>query len=166
MGPPGCGKSHLGRLLHEQGLAHFHDLEPELLAQFGSGEDFAANKPAALAWIEQQLILQLEGRELPVIIQSTGLSDRELLLRLMSRWRLALISIDAPAELCAQRVATRPPGQNLSNDPAHTAEFHAYWWSQVAPHWDFNGEVGGVDSAADLQALRELLAPETYWTQT
>ena len=171
MGPPGSGKSHLAWRLHERGIAHFEELEHEVMQRFGSGADFAARKAEALDYIEARLREQLDassgqqaeqagGREVaapPVAIQSTGLSDRDILLRLAQDFRLLFARINTPRETCVARVQSRPQHENLSNDPAAAASFHAYWHTQVAPLWRFDLELGGVDAEADAGLIQRVL---------
>jgi shikimate kinase len=82
MGPPGCGKSHLGRALHAAGVCDYRELEPELMARFGMDAQFQANKAAALAFIENELTAQMDGAATPVAVETTGLSDEPMLRRL------------------------------------------------------------------------------------
>jgi predicted kinase len=164
MGPPGSGKSHLAAHLHEHGIVRYEELEHEIVQRFGSGADFAARKADALAWIEARLREQLaaiagDGRDTapPVAIQSTGLSDREILLRLAGDYHLLFARINTPRELCVARVQTRPQHQNLSNDPDFATRFHDYWHGIVSPGWEFELELGGVDTEADFRLVVSML---------
>jgi shikimate kinase len=161
IGPPGCGKTHLGHGLHERGLARFHELEPELLLRFGTGADFAARKQEALAFVEASHRAQLATGGRPAVLESTGLSDRELLLRLASEYRLLLVWVDTPRDVCVARVQARPPGRNLNNDSDFTASFYDYWQRTVAPAWSFEVIADGVEADAALAKIAAALALQT-----
>lgn len=51
MGPPGSGKSHLGRVLQERGIGSYRELEPLLRETFGSGREFNARIREAGAFV-------------------------------------------------------------------------------------------------------------------
>ena len=158
LGPTGSGKSHLGRLLHARGLAHFEELEPLLMTQFGTGADFAARKAEALEFIEASYRRQLGQSTLPVALQATGLSDRAIQERIGRDFRLLLARINTPRQLCAARAQSRPAGQNLNNDPEYAASFHDYWQANVAPGWNFALELDGTDSEAALTLIGTALS--------
>lgn len=161
LGPPGSGKSFLGAALSARGLARYEELEPELRARFGSGAEFAARKADALAFIEARLRGQLAAGEQagapPVAIQSTGLSDREILLRLGEEYRLLYARLNTPRDVCVARVESRQQNLNLNNDPDYAARFHDYWQAEVAPHWSFDVELSGLDAVEDLAAVAAAL---------
>jgi shikimate kinase len=158
MGPPGCGKSYLGRLLDLQGILGFKDLEPALMARFGTGEEFAAQKQEALDYIEEMYLRQLTVTDKPLGIQSTGLSDREILIRLAREYRIIFAAIDTPKDVCISRVAARLPGSNLNNDPDFTAGFYDLWKSKIAPSWSFDLHLNGLDSQSSLLDIQKRLS--------
>jgi hypothetical protein len=67
------------------------------------------------------------------------------------------VRIDVPAALCAERLASRASGRNLSNDPSWAARFHTYWTAQVEPKWRFDLAVDGADAEAAVRAIAERL---------
>lgn len=79
IGPPGCGKSHLGRLLISSGVADYVELEPILVERFGKGEEFLANKTAALAFIAKHFRDRIANADTVIAFESTGLSDWPML---------------------------------------------------------------------------------------
>jgi shikimate kinase len=158
LGPPGCGKSHLGRSLHERGLARFTELEPELVGRFGTGAAFAARKAEALEFIEASHRRQLAAGGLPAVLESTGLSERGLLLRLAAEYRLLLVRMNTPRDVCIARVSSRTAGRNLNNDAAFAASFYQHWHSVVAPGWEFALEVDGVDADTDVARITVALS--------
>lgn len=164
MGPPGSGKSHLACRLHERGIAQFEELEVELMQRFGTGAEFAAHKAEALDYIEARLREQLESNSpgqaavRPVAIQSTGLSDRAILLRFAAEYCLLYARLNTPRAVCVERVQSRAQDLNLNNNPDYAARFHDYWHAEVAPQWSFDVELSGLDAEADLALLEAALA--------
>jgi hypothetical protein len=158
VGPPGSGKSHLGRLLKQRGLTHFVDLEPELLACFGKGQEFAARKTEALEFLRLRYLEQLTSSELPVMFQSTGLSDRGILIDLAAAYRLVFAKLETPRAVCIERVITRPQDQNINNDPGFTASFYDYWTEAIAPSWEFDLQLDGQDAELAVRQVSEALS--------
>jgi shikimate kinase len=98
LGPPGSGKSHLGCLLARRGAARYTEFEPLLIARFGTGEAFAARKTEALAFLKQNYGDLLRAGGLPLVIESTGLSEEPILRELADRWRLAVAALRTPRQ--------------------------------------------------------------------
>jgi shikimate kinase len=150
LGPPGAGKTQLGhRLARDLGL-DFEELEYALLAQYGSRDAFAARKAQALAELEADLVRRVRASRVPVVIESTGLSDREMLGRLARDHRVLFVRVSAPEETCVQRVARRVPGRNFSNDPDAARGFHRHWIEAIAPTYRCDLE---LESDGDLEPL-------------
>ena len=156
LGPPGSGKTHLGlRLNRELGYAYI-DRERRLVEGYGSVEAFAADKAAALAAIEDEL-WALEGPEgPPVVVESTGVSDRLMLEGLMRRATTVLVRVDAPRRVCVDRVRRRPAGGNFNNDARFTATFHDHWCAEIAPTYAFDLVIrnDGRDLAGPVDRIR------------
>ena len=57
MGPPGTGKSYLGNRLRERGVASYLEIEPLIVAKFGSDLESQAAEVGAYLWdsYKQQL---------------------------------------------------------------------------------------------------------------
>lgn len=110
MGPPGSGKSYLGRALRDASVARYEEVEPLFVARFSTGASFAARKDEALAFIRGRYERQLGVPGLPVVIETTGLSDRPMLDDLVARYRLAFVALDTAREVCIERVRGRVPG--------------------------------------------------------
>ncbi len=158
LGPPGSGKSFLGRELASRSIARYVELEPLLVAEFGVGESFRQRKTEALAWIREQLLAQLSTPGLPVAIESTGLSDRPMLDEFAQRFELHLLRLATPLDVCLERIARRERGRNLSNDAGAAARFHSYWHSDVAPLYTLTATLSGTDTQSDLRAIRDLIS--------
>ena len=157
IGPPGSGKTYLGQRIQAQlGLA-FRDVERELVERYGSRASFVKDKSAALAALEGEVRERLAASPVPVVIESTGLSDGPMLVRLGQEFPVLWIKVHAPRELCVARVQSRGGGGNLSNDPQQAAEFHDFWLREVEPRYSFDLQVAN-DGSADGAFLLELAA--------
>lgn len=158
MGPPGSGKSFIGKLLARAGVASYLELEPVLVSRFGSGDEFLRNKAAALAFIRASHIDQLErstGR--PVVLESTGISDRPLIDELRGRYPLRLVHVATPRATCLQRVASRPAHLNIRNDPEAAVRLHDFWLAEVGPSYAFALSVDGTDAPGACRDIAGLL---------
>jgi shikimate kinase len=155
LGPPGAGKTHLGRRIQESLGFAFRDVEQELLERYGSREAFVKDKSTALAAQERELRSRLASSPVPIILESTGLSDGPMLARLRQEFPVLWIKVDAPRELCVARVQSRPAGGNFSNDPQQAGEFHDFWRREVEPRYSFDLEVV-TDGSPDAEFLDRL----------
>ena len=160
LGPPGAGKTHLGHRIHAALGFAFRDAEKELLERYGSREVFVKDKGAALAELEREIRARLASSPVPVVIESTGVSDAPMLARLRQDFDCVWIKVYAPRDLCAARVQRRAAGANFSNDARQAAEFHDFWLREVAPRYSFDLEVTndgepGSGVFADLAAQVE-----------
>ncbi|MDJ0523711.1 MAG: shikimate kinase [Planctomycetota bacterium] len=145
LGPPGSGKSWLGRRLQESLGWSFRDTERELLERYGSRDAFIQDKEAALQGIERELGERIASSSVPVVFESTGLSDRELVLRLMRECESMLVKVFASEDLCVERVRNRRPGVHLNDDPEWTRQFHRMWCRDVAPSYRFDSEISNEE---------------------
>ena len=157
MGPPGSGKSFIGNALAARGIASYVELEPLLVAKFGQGDRFLANKRAALAFIRASYETQLASASKPVALESTGVSDRPLLEGLLERFTLALISVHTPKGVCLERVRDRPRHLNIGNDLAATAEFYDFWYREVEPSYPIASTIDGTDVERALHDIARIL---------
>jgi shikimate kinase len=157
LGPPGAGKTHLGRRMGALLGFAFGETEKELLERYGSTEAFVRHKDAALAELEREIRARLASSSVPVVIEATGLSDGPMLGRLAHDFPMLWIKVHAPRELCVARVRSRERGRNLSNDPDQTGSFHDFWLREVAPRYAFDLELvnDGRSDAELLQTLAE-----------
>jgi shikimate kinase len=157
IGPPGAGKTHLGqRIQTELGYA-FRDVERELLERYGSRAAFVQDKSAALAALEADVRARLASSDVPVVIESTGLSDAPMLARVRQEFAVLWIKVHAPRDVCMSRVQRRAAGGNLSNDARRAGEFHDFWLREVEPCYCFDLEVEN-DGSPDRAFLQDLAA--------
>jgi adenylate kinase family enzyme len=161
MGPVGCGKSTLGAALHERGIAHFEEMEPLLLARYGGREGFIARKAEALEYVSDYYLRELRENMLPVALQATGLSDAQLLSNIALLYRLRYARINTPRDICVARVLARSQGENFNNDPDYATSFHDYWHAAIAPGWNFDLELSGIDLEADVGRVVAALATQS-----
>jgi shikimate kinase len=160
IGPPGSGKTYLGHLIHSSLGCAFSETERDLIERYGSLEEFLKHKPAALAELERELRSRAESSPVPLVIESTGLSDGPMLDRLRRDFPLLLVKVWAPRDQCVERVRDREPGRNLNNDPEATAQFYDFWVREVEPRFEFDLALvndGRCDSEV-LLALSGLLS--------
>jgi len=103
---------------------------------------------------------QLRCSQLPVIFESTGVSDRLLLDRLRRSYQTAIVRVRAARSLYIRRLLGRARGYNISNsdDPEVNGGFYDFWCEQVAPTYDFDLSVDGVDVQAATREIREFIA--------
>lgn len=161
VGPPGSGKTYLGRLLGSSLGYDFPETEKLLLDRYGSRELFLKHKAAALTELERELRSRAESSAVPVVIEATGLSDGPMLKRFGRDLPLRLVKVYAPRDLCIARVQSRERGRNLSNDPDETSKFHDFWLREVAPRYEFDLSVvnDGTSDSRILSAVAALVTP-------
>jgi shikimate kinase len=159
MGPPGSGKSFLGRHLAATRVAAYVEMEPLLAERFGRGEAFAARIAEAGAFLWSSYVDQLATSKLPVAFESTGVSDRALLDALHRSYRVAFVRVETPRFVCAERVVTRGTRRNIAStdDAERVGRFYDLWCERVAPTLRFDAIVDGADVAAAAQVIREML---------
>lgn len=158
MGPPGAGKTYLGKLLAERGFVAYADHERALLEKYGTAERFAANKEEAVAALNSEREEQIAMSTRPVYIETTGVSDEPWLRGLSERWRVVFVAVVPPQDRCAARVAGRPDGGNLNNDPERTRVFYDHWNGKVRPRYDFARVLSGTNADEDIAEIAEVLA--------
>jgi dephospho-CoA kinase len=159
MGPPGSGKSFLGRRLHQRGVVSYRELEPLLRERFGRGPDFESRLREVAVFIWGSYREQLSKSALPVAFESAGVADRPLLERLQSEYRVGLVLVRADRSLCVDRVIARPPGKNISHttDRDALARHYDLWREKIQPSYDFVLTVDGGDAESAVTAIRDLL---------
>jgi len=157
MGPPGSGKSTLGNELHGRGIATYTELEPLIVEMFGQGRAFVPKRPRAHRWIREFYRQQLAEANLPVVIETTGISDREFLQELAECYALLRVLLTTSCEICLDRVRTRPKGHNVGAPEKPMAQFYDDWHSQTKPSYAFDLPVSGTDLEQAVAAIRAAL---------
>ena len=157
LGPPGSGKTFIGNLLEKQGIAHYTEMEEKLLHLFGRGQTFAKHKAEALQFIQQHYELEFNSVLYPIVIESTGVSDRPMLEGFEKKYRILFIKIDTPKSVCIERVQNRTPGKNLNNDSSFTEDFYEFWHSEIEPTYSFALTVDGANAEDAVKKIREII---------
>ena len=133
LGPPGSGKSTVGRLLAPHGI-RWREWELEIVERWGSRQAFVAAKHTAVPELHRLILDWLDEPGGPAAIESTGLSDAPLLDALDEEGRSLVIRLDASKDVAAARVATRPKGAHLTDDTADNDRVWDEFDRHVAPH--------------------------------
>lgn len=165
MGPPGAGKSHLGRRLREAGVALYQEMEPELRQRFGTGREFESRIAEVGAFLWSAYQDQLRAAWKVVAFESGGVADRALLEALQRRHRVALVHVDTPRDVCAQRVVERGPARNISHttDPDPVRQHYDFWRAKILGSYEFALTVDGVDAEAALREIEACLGVASGW---
>ena len=158
-GPPGSGKSHLGRKLASEGIADYQELEPVLRQRFGSRAAFQERILEAGAFVWKSYQEQLRNAARPVAFESAGVDDAQLLEALRERYALAWVRVQTDRAVCVERLLTRPRERNISSsdDPERLDRFLSSWETEIAPRYRFDLVVDGTDCAAAASAIRDFL---------
>jgi adenylate kinase family enzyme len=173
IGPPGSGKTFLGRRLAECGVAAFTEIEPLLRERFGGGDAFEARLREAGEFVWRSYQAQLRSAEGPVAFESAGVTDRVLLERLAREHRIAFVHVRTPRALCVERVVSRSGERNIhrTTDGERIGRHYDLWQEKVEPSFRFDLRVDGDDADGAVAAIRELLrgagagAPPEYVRQ-
>ena len=115
LGPPGSGKTTVGRLLAVRGL-RWREWEQWLVDRWGTREAFLADKERALSELHDEVVEWATSDDTPAVLETTGLSDAPLLVRLRSSVATVVIRLDVSEDEAMRRVAARAPGEHLTDD--------------------------------------------------
>ena len=155
MGPPGCGKSTLGNELARIGIGDYTELEPLLVQKYGTGEEFARKRPQIHRWIWSYYRNRLSDVDIPVVMETTGISGRDFLAEIDLSYRLLYAKFDTPQALCVDRVLSREQGRHVNDSSRPEAvEFYEYWHEEIKDTYTFDLSLSGVDLKQDVQAIR------------
>ena len=131
LGPPGSGKSAVGMALARRGL-RWRDWEMLLLERWGSTQNFAANKSAALTAHHDELRAFIDAPGAAAVMESTGLSDAAFLDALATRKPL-VVRLDVSADEALRRIDAREPGHHFSDDVELNRMVWGRFYELVAP---------------------------------
>lgn len=159
LGPPGSGKSYLGRFLHERGVGTYRELEPLLREKFGSGKEFAARIQEAGAFVWRSYQEQLAESGPTPVFESAGVDDRLLLEQLEKQCSIGFVHVHVSRDLCVERVITRPVDRNINHTTNRelVGRFYDFWYSKVFPKYGCAITVEGDDPVGACRAIGDLL---------
>lgn len=157
IGPPGAGKSTLGNALAARGVVSYVEIEPMLVAKFGTDLEARMEEVGAFIWKSYQQ--QLREAVRTVMFESAGIADGQLHAHLLERFRTTLVLVTTPRELCIDRVVERGPARNVSHttDRERVGAHYDWWHREIAPRTDYAAEVACADLEAAVVAVVELL---------
>jgi shikimate kinase len=134
IGPKGSGKSHIGRTLERRLGVHFFHVEP-LWMEYYAECKAVGKQPRISEGIERvhPHIVEALRHHQHVCIETTGASPEILdaLLLLKNHKKVLLARVNAPLELCLQRIASRDQACQIPMDTDSIRKVHAL--SEVLP---------------------------------
>ena len=86
----------------------------------GLRDAFVANKEDGLRLLHAEIEALIDTPGAPVVLETTGLSDAAFLDRLAAERRVLFVRCDVSWAAAGRRIAARPTGQHLSDDPLTT----------------------------------------------
>lgn len=126
LGPPGSGKSTIGRELERRGY-RWRDWESVLVERWGSREQFIAAKAEALPALHAEIAAWVRECGAPAVFETTGLSDAPLLDELVATTDALVVRLEVDEDEAMRRVTSRARDEHLSDDvDANRRVWHAF----------------------------------------
>jgi len=113
LGPPGSGKSTIGRELGQRGY-RWREWEVLLIERWGSRERFVAAKSAALPALHTEIAAWVREGGAPAVLETTGLSDAPLLDELVATTSTLVVRLDVDQEAAMRRESRRAAATSTS----------------------------------------------------
>lgn len=164
IGPKGSGKSHIGRLLETRLGVHFFHVEPHWMDYFDDCDRRGVERSIGGGIEHVHPVLEEGlGRHDRICIETTGAS-REILDDLLSFEAvgpLRLIRIEAPLEVCLERIRRRDPTHQIPMDEAGIRRVYALG-RELDLDFDLVVENVSLSEEEIIRRLRPVLDPPIF----
>ena len=115
---------------------------------------------AASAFLRDFYFERLAHEDRVTAFESTGVTQRPLLLDVIDAFPVALVRVDTPKDVCLARVAARNVGRETQIKPSRCSDFFDHWTRNVAAGYDFDLVVDGTSEDAAVAAIVSVLDSE------
>jgi shikimate kinase len=162
VGPKGAGKSTIGRMIEAELGARFVEVEAiakAVLAQSGGTIDEGYARRAFAAIVAH--LATLAPAHPLLVIETTGASSgtAELLAALRAQHTVRIVRVDARADLCDARIASRDAARHVAVPAGLVREMYLRSTSLELP-WDLVLDNNGPLTAAEVaRAVAPLIPP-------
>jgi len=133
LGPPGSGKTSVGEELGRLGF-RWREWEIVILERWGTRAEFVAHRVTALPALQRDIRAWIETDGTRAVIESTGLSDGPFLDALARDLPCFVVRLDVSEAEAERRIASRPRGRHLTDDPAGNRRVRREYETQVLPN--------------------------------
>lgn len=115
-GPPGSGKTTIGRCLQTEFGYDFEDREAAMLERWGSRKEFRRHRDEALAEIHREFVQRAGTPGPPLVFETTALTERPFVEQLQREANCFTVVLTVSLEVALGRIASRQQGRNFTND--------------------------------------------------
>ena len=118
---------------------------------------FARKREEAHAWIRNFYRLEVISSELPVVYETTGMSDRKFHEELSVSSRLFYVKVVTSRKMCTDRVQSRPKGKHTNAMPDTVSDFYDHWYSEIEHTYQFDLSVDGTDTDKACRRIHQIM---------
>jgi hypothetical protein len=133
LGPPAAGKTTVGSALGGLGF-RWREWEVTILEQWGSREQFVANKSVALPRLHADIREWIDAPGPAAVIESAGLSDAPLLDALTAAGDCFVVRLEVRDAEAMRRLSSRERGRHLTDDLAANDRVRREYERAVRPY--------------------------------